>query len=130
MFLYPPSIDLRKIADRDRKAYLIRNARLDPEWASVERRTLSIAGRAISTMIQSSGSNDVLRIYNTTKRDGVDYNLAYIGSDFKAPHKGDFDRAYMNALFDYGYKQAVAGYPWRKVPPILSKIAGVEGQTE
>ena len=81
-------------------------------------------------MIQSSGSNDVLRIYNTTKRDGVDYNLAYIGSDFKAPHKGDFDRAYMNALFDYGYKQAVAGYPWRKVPPILSKVAGVEGQTE
>jgi Patatin-like phospholipase len=130
MFLYPPSIDLRQIADRVRKAYLIRNARLDPEWASVERRTLPIAGRAISTMIQSSGSNDVLRIYNTTKRDGVDYNLAYIGSDFKAPHKGDFDRAYMNALFDYGYEQAVAGYPWRKVPPILSKIAGVEGQTE
>ena len=89
---------------------MIRNAREDPEWADVERRTLSIAGRAISTIIHTSGSNDLLRIYFVTQRDGVDYNLAYIGSDFSAPHTGDFDKAYMNALFDYGYQQARHGY--------------------
>jgi hypothetical protein len=99
---------------------LIRNAREDPEWADVERRTLSIAGRAISTMIHSSGSNDLLRIYFVTQRDHVDYNLAYIGSDFSAPRAGDFDKAYMNALFDYAYQQARRGYPWRKVPPVLA----------
>ena len=104
MFLYPPNIDMRKIAHRERTAYLIRNAREDPEWADVERRTLSIAGRAISTMIHSSGTNDLLRIYFVTQRDGVDYNLAYIGSDFSAPQAGDFDKAYMNALFDYAYQ--------------------------
>ena len=37
------------------EAYVIRNGRLDPEWASVERRTLGIAGRAIATMIISAG---------------------------------------------------------------------------
>jgi hypothetical protein len=120
MFLYPANIDARKIADRERKAYLIRNAREDPEWVDVERRTLSIASRAISTMIHTSGSNDLLRIYFVTQRDGVDYNLAYIGSDFSAPRAGDFDKAYMNALFDYAYQQARHGYPWRKVPPILA----------
>jgi predicted patatin/cPLA2 family phospholipase len=119
MFLYPPSIDIQTIAHRERKAYLIRNAREDPEWADVERRTMSIAGRAISTMIHTSGSNDLLRIYFVTQRDHVDYNLAYIGSDFTAPHPGEFDKAYMNALFDYGYQQARHGYPWRKVPPML-----------
>jgi hypothetical protein len=119
MFLYPPNIDIESIAHRERKAYLIHNAREDPEWADVERRTLSIAGRAISTMIHSSGMNDVLRIYFVTQRDGVDYNLAYIGSDFSAPRAGDFDKAYMNALFDYAYEQARRGYPWRKAPPIL-----------
>ena len=124
MFLYPPNVDIKQIAHRERKAYLIRNAREDPEWADVERRTLSIAGRAISTMIHSSGSNDLLRIYFVTQRDGVDYNLAYIGSDFSAPEAGDFDKAYMNALFDYGYQQARHGYPWRKVPP---GIAGSQG---
>jgi predicted patatin/cPLA2 family phospholipase len=120
MFLYPASIDARKFADRERKAYLIRNAREDPEWADVERSTLSIAGRAISTMIHTSGSNDLLRIYFVTQRDGVDYNLAYIGSDFSAPRAGEFDKAYMNALFDYAYQQARHGYPWLKVPPILA----------
>jgi hypothetical protein len=29
----------------------------------------------------------------------------------------------MNALFDYGYRKARQGYPWRKFPPVL---AGVE----
>ena len=117
MFLYPPGIDLRKIVKRERKAYLIRNAREDPEWADVERRTLSIAGRAISTMIHSSGSNDLERIYFITQRDGVDYNLAYIGSDFSAPKPRRFDKAYMNALFDYAYQQARRGYSWKKTPP-------------
>jgi hypothetical protein len=108
------------MADRERRAYLIRNASEDPEWARVERRTLSIAGRAISTMIHSSGSNDLLRIYFITQRDGIDYNLAHIGSDFSAPRTGDFDKAYMNALFNYAYQQARHGYPWLKVPPVLA----------
>jgi len=122
MFVYPPSIDLRKEPRRDRKAYLIRNARQDPKWAEVEPRTLSIAGRAISTMIQSSGTNDLLRIYFTAQRDGVDYNLAYIGDDFTEPHATDFDQVYMNSLFNYGYELGRAGYDWKKEPPGLSGV--------
>ncbi|MGH6927754.1 MAG: patatin-like phospholipase family protein [Dongiaceae bacterium] len=121
MFLYPPTIDLKRQGPkRERKAYLIRNARLDAEWADVERRTLSIAGRAISTMIHYGGSNDVLRIYFITQRDGVDYNLAYIGRDFSAPRAGDFDKVYMNALYDYAYQQARQGYQWQKEPPLFA----------
>jgi len=120
IFLYPPSIDIQNLAHRERKAYLIGNAREDPEWASVERQTLSIAGRAVATMIHFSGANDLLRIYFETQRDGVDYNLAFIGSDFSTPHSGNFDKAYMNALFDYAYKQSRHGYAWRKLPPVLA----------
>ena len=117
MFLYPPTIDVRQLTYRDRTAYLIRNARQDARWADVEPRTLSIAGRAISTMIHASGTNDIARIYFTTQRDGVGYNLAYIGRDFDAPHPADFDKVYMNSLFDYGYQQGRAGYDWKKTPP-------------
>jgi hypothetical protein len=121
MFLYPPNIALRDQPYRDRKAYLILNARENPEWTATEPRTLSIAGRAISTMIKYSGTNDILRIYNTTRRDGVDYNLAYIGDDFTMPHPaGDFDKVYMNAEYDYAYQQARHGYPWKKVPPQIA----------
>ena len=124
MFLYPPAIGLRtdmqqKVPTRERHAFLIRNSRLDPEWASVDRRLLSIVGRAVNTMIHYSGANDALRIYATTQRDGVDYNLAYIGSDFTVEHKVPFDQAYMRELFDYGYQRARAGYPWEKAPPSL-----------
>jgi hypothetical protein len=112
-----------KAIGRERHAFLIRNSRLDPDWASVERSLFSITGRAISTMIHYSGYNDVLRIYATTQRDGVDYNLAFIGPDFNVEHKVPFDQAYMRALFDYGYQRGRAGYAWRKAPPILGTTA-------
>jgi predicted acylesterase/phospholipase RssA len=87
-------------------AYVIRNGRLDPEWATVERSTLGIAGRAINTMIAASGYNDVVRMYSTTQRDGIGFNLAYIGSDFTQKLPEPFDQNYMQALFDYGYQRA------------------------
>jgi hypothetical protein len=51
-FIYPPQLNVAAVSAeygivRDRTAYIIRNARLDPDWASVERQTMSIAGRAI-----------------------------------------------------------------------------------
>lgn len=123
LFLYPGSIDPGLLpVRRAQTAYVIRNARLDPEHAEIERRTLSIAGRAISTMLQASGYNDVVRAYFLTKRDGLDYNLAYIGADFKVPRATLFDQAYMRALFDYGYAQAVNGRPWHKSPPGLHSV--------
>jgi hypothetical protein len=125
VFLYPPRLfdKIRqmgfKVQPRERRVYVIRNARLDPEWASVRRETLSIVGRAISSLIQTQGIGDLYRIYLTAQRDGLDYNLAYIGADFNAPHTVDFDPVYMQALFDYGYRLGSMGYPWHKVPPFM-----------
>jgi hypothetical protein len=70
-------------------------------------------------MIQASGVNDVLRIYFTTTRDHVDYNLAFIGPDFTLKPKENFDRDYMRALYDYAHANAKAGYPWVKRPPFI-----------
>lgn len=124
-FLYPATV-MRQREERMRRgeqviplqAYIIRNARLDPEWAEVERRTLSIAGRAISTMITASGYNDVVRIYNNTQRDGIGYNLAYIGTDFTQKLPEPFDPGFMRALFDYGYQRGRRGYDWAHKPPL------------
>lgn len=122
LFLYPPSIDVSQArGTRERRAYIIRNARLDPDYTVAERRTISIAGRAISTMLAASGYNDVLRTYFVTRRDGVDYNLAYIGSDFVPPavKTGEFDQVYMQALYEYGLREGLSGHAWHKVPPGL-----------
>ncbi len=124
VFIYPPALKVRKISKqhgltRKRSLYLIRNARLDPDWAEVERRTYTIAGRAITSLIHSQGIGDLYRIYSETQRDGIDYNLAYIPKTFKYPHEEEFDNAYMNELFQTGYDMAVEGYPWEKAPPGL-----------
>ncbi len=122
VFMYPPSVNARASGvERQRTVYIIRNARLDPDWASTKRRTLPIAARAVSGLMQSQGIGDLYRIYTTANRDGVDYNLAFIPASFTTPHTKDFDPAYMRPLFDLGFEMAAAGFPWRKEPPGYSE---------
>lgn len=124
-FLYPAAVT-RLRRERLRRgtavvpltAYIIRNGRLDPEWSMVERRTMGIAGRAISTMITASGYNDVIRMYNNTQRDNVRFNLAYIGKDFTMELPEPFDQGFMRTLFDYGYQRGRRGYDWAHQPPV------------
>ena len=136
VFLYPPTISLKelerreRVEQRERKLYIIRNSRLDPEWAHVDRRTLTIAGRAISSLIHTQGLGDLYRIYLTAQKDGIDYNLAYIPGSFKVPKKEDFETEYMRQLFDVGYRMALKGYPWQKAPPgFQPSAAAVHKQT-
>jgi len=122
VFLYPSALSQRATElnlklQKQRNAYIIRNSRLDPEWRETERGTLSIIQRAISSMIQTQGIGDLYRIYHTTQLDGVSFNLAFIGPDFKFPHQTEFDTVYMKALFEYGYQQGLGGKEWQKYPP-------------
>jgi predicted patatin/cPLA2 family phospholipase len=124
-FLYPPSIAVGRLGGigpaRSRTAYIIRNGKLRVDAEQTERRTLSIATRAVSTLTASSGVGDLYRIYTTTKRDGVQFRLAFIPNDFTEPHLSEFDRTYMNRLFDYARAKARSGYPWLKAPPGLAE---------
>jgi predicted acylesterase/phospholipase RssA len=124
VFVYPAAIQLRALAERDRTLYVIRNARLDPEWAQTDRRTLPIALRAITCLIQNQGLGDLYRIFAITQRDHVDFNLVYIPRTFQVPHTADFDTTYMKALFETGRILAEEGGGWEKHPPVL--VSGVD----
>jgi predicted acylesterase/phospholipase RssA len=102
-----------------RRVYIIRNGRVAPEWKAVKARTLSIAGRAVSTLIKNQGIGDLYELYEFSKRNGADYNLAVIPGDFPDTSTSAFDPKYMTALFDKGFSLAEAGYAWKKVPPRL-----------
>jgi len=130
--LYPPAVTQQRRERMEKgervvpaRAFVIRNSRLDPQWAATQRSTLGIAERAISSMIAASGFNDVLRLYNTTRQDGVEFNLAYIGSDFTEKLPAPFDQGYMRALFDYGYQRARRGQVWAKEPPMLEATPAI-----
>lgn len=118
VFVYPAEVHVDVLGGkRERSLYVIRNARLDPDWSAVERKTLSIANVAIASLVRTQGFGDLYRIYALAQRDGVDYNVAYIPRDFTVPHPDSFDPAYMQSLFEFGRRQAAAGYPWAKAPP-------------
>lgn len=122
VFLYPTSFTPLERAQqgstpRPRRVYIIRNARVDPDWAAVERRTLSIAGRAISALIHSQGLGDLDRMFMTARRDNMDFNLAFIPASFNEVAREPFDRDYMRKLFGVGFEMAQFSYPWSKTPP-------------
>ncbi len=122
VFVYPTSLHVAQLSKqehvtRERRAYVIRNSRLDPDWADTKRQTMSIAQRSVSALIQNQGVGDLYRIYAQTERDGVDFNLAYIPASFDVPLTEPFEQHYMRELFALGYELAKFGYHWEKVPP-------------
>jgi hypothetical protein len=122
VFLVPTQFMAKKVDAETgvspiRRSYIIRNGRVDPEWKAVKPRTLSIAGRSISTLIKNQGIGDLYELYMFTKKNGIDYNLMYIPGDFPDTSTQAFDPVYMGKLYDKGYQLASNGSGWRKVPP-------------
>ena len=102
---------------RERHVFVIRNGRIDPEWAPVARHSTSVARRALEALIDEQGISDIRHLYNAAQQDGEDFNLAYIDEEFDYPHRKEFSRDFMEHLFDYGYQLSRNGYPWHKNPP-------------
>jgi predicted acylesterase/phospholipase RssA len=134
VFLYPASFSVRNFAQknaarRERHLYVIRNARIDPVYKPVRRRTLPIAQRAVASLISSQGVGDLYRIYLLCLRDDIDFNLASIPREITADHETMFEATYIRNLFDAAYEQAARGYPWERVPPdFQSELLGTPGQ--
>ena len=109
------------------RLFIIRNAIVRPEWKEVGPVLGQIGPRAIDTLLKSQGIGDLFRLYATSQRDGIDYNVAYIPDSFRRVPKEAFDKEYMSELFEVGRKGASGGYPWKKTPFELSRGEPVEG---
>jgi len=67
---------------RKRSLYVIINGTFAPQPEKTETKTLAIAARSISTLIKNQSIGDVYKMYAQSLRDGVDFNLVSIPSDF------------------------------------------------
>jgi hypothetical protein len=126
VFLYPIGIDYDEILERlavpgRPKVYIIRNSRIDPMYEQVRNKLFPIAGRSLESLVRTQGIGDLFRIYLETCRDGLDYHLAFIPSEFTKEADEGFDTEYMQDLFDLAFKRAKAGYDWEKMPPELEQ---------
>jgi len=100
-----------------RRLWIIRNGKIDPEYKVMQESTFAIAQRSLETLTKSRGIGDLVRMYTRARADGIDYNLAAIPVEFDAPHPKPFDRAYMQGLYQFGLGLGRGGYPWAKAPP-------------
>ena len=123
IFVAPAKLDFMKIRKEvgvTRKSfdtYIIRNARLHPDWSETTRHTLTIAQKAVGLLINYNGVGDLYKAFMLSKKQNSSFNLAFIKDDFEVQHKEDFEPEYMKALYNYGYKLAEQGYPWDHGPP-------------
>lgn len=121
IFLYPTGLSVRnapaQIRNRRRIAWIVRNGRTRDVPAETERSLTSISTRAISTLIGANSQGDIYRIYVQTRRDKVDFNLAYIRGGFSRVAKTPFDREYMNELYEFGRRRMREDRVWVKSPP-------------
>jgi predicted acylesterase/phospholipase RssA len=127
VFVYPAAVNWRQITERlavvgDPHVYVIRNSFLDPDYQGMKRNVLPIASRTIDSLIRTQGIGDLYQIYILCERDGNDFNLAYIPSDFTDEPSEGFDPVYMSKLYERGYQLALGGYPWKKAPPGFTQV--------
>jgi predicted acylesterase/phospholipase RssA len=135
VFVYPAAADWKLITQKLKvhgkpQVYVIRNSFLDPDYQGMKRSVLPIASRTIDSLIRTQGVGDLYQIYALCRRDGNDFNLAYIPSDFTDEPTEGFDPVYMKKLFDRGYQMALKGYPWEKAPPGFIIEPRGQGQTQ
>lgn len=129
VFVYPSAVEWRNLGAKlgvqgQPQVYVIRNSTVQPKWKAVKPNLVSIAGHAISSLIRTQGIGDLNTIYLISRRDGNDFNLAYVPESFDKVAREPFDPEYMRALFDLGYGLAKEGYPWRKAPPGVEAAKG------
>lgn len=122
VFVYPPEFKLKELAkqhnyNRERNLYVIFNSKLKPKGKVFKPGLRTIARRSISTLINTQGQGDIFRIYLTSQRDKVNFNMAFIPSVMEKESTEEFDTDYMQELYDYGYKQMIDGYQWKQTLP-------------
>ena len=89
----------------------------DPQFEAVEATFLPIANRSIATLIKTQGIGDLYRIYLFTRRNNIDYNVAYVPSDFRRGLHHDVRYGLYAIAVRPGYEQASRTYRWHKAPP-------------
>ncbi|MEM0944850.1 MAG: patatin-like phospholipase family protein [Pseudomonadota bacterium] len=122
VMLFSPELPLSVIDDAlgvkvDRTLYVIVNNTLDKAYDPVDLGVLSIAGKAVSSLIGGSGTGDLYKMYAVTARDGIDFNVLSIPQSFDLEPTEPFDTAYMTELYLLGEEIGANGIPWRDRPP-------------
>ena len=127
VFFYPAGVKWSLVLEKYKvqgtpHIYIIRNSYVEPRWEETINKAMPIATRSLRTMVRQQGVGDIYRLYLLSKRDGLDFNLAYVPNDLDITQNEMFDTEYMKSIFDLGFKLGKNGYSWSKAPPEMETI--------
>jgi len=122
LFIGPITLPLSeydRVYDRKplRRIFIVKNGKVSPEQDAVQPQTISLAARAISTLIKNQSLGDTYRLYRMTKDDGGEFHFAAVPAAFEVKADEFFDPDYQRALYDEGYRLGRAGGQWLNRPP-------------
>lgn len=115
VFFAPTGLDLARFETkyfgkpRDQRLVLIRNGKLSTETKATEPQTLSLAARAVSTLIKYQSLQDISKIRSAFARPGSHFKVVSIPDTFTLVAASLFDKDYMKALYKEGYKMGSQG---------------------
>lgn len=117
IFVYPRDMDVRKFQNLlnihpQKNMWLIRNTKINPDYAPVSLSLSDIAERSISTLIKYQGRGDLMNIISLAKRDGFDVHITNVPKGFHAPLNEMFDLEYRKALYQVGYEKGRKTPAW------------------
>lgn len=97
--------------------YVIINAKLDAGFQVVPDKAAAIAARSFGVMSRVNTEAVLAQTYKVATRDGLGFNLSYIGKEIPESVGSGFETDTMRRLYDYGYAKARSGALWENKPP-------------
>ena len=85
-------------SDRKRRIFVIRNAEVGPEPKQIPRNLAEISERAVSSLIKAQALNDLNRIYELARNQGLDFNWVALPAEYEPSGREEFDTDEMNNI--------------------------------
>lgn len=111
------------------RCQLSRNGRLYPQYATTQESTLAIVRRAIETIVKYQAISDLTRIKSHATAAHAQLRFVAIPTEFTEQAKTEFDRDYMQRLFEVGRQVGRKGV-WRPDPPLTAALAAQNEPSE
>jgi len=123
LFLAEALVDLAKaeakfgnqLKESRKEFYIIRNGKISPEPAPVERHMFPILSRTITGMTKTAVRDSLYRVYVFAQNAEADFNYIGVPHDYNYGQTQEYaDEREMIKLFNEGYNLAVRGPVWFK----------------
>ncbi|WP_126455004.1 patatin-like phospholipase family protein [Sulfuriflexus mobilis] len=108
-------------ADRKSRIFVIRNGLIISKPKQVPRNLSEISGRAMASLIKTQALNDLNRVYELAKEQGLEFNWVALPAEYELAANEKFNTEKMKGLFEIGYEMGLKGDAWYGVPPGLSR---------